>query len=272
MPRAVLLIADMEGICGVDALEPLQHTHGGYAAAARRMTQELAFVIGELRRQGTQQIRVVDSHRSGAPWNVDAAALGDVEFLVPDDSYEPAVFAGMDAVACVGMHAAAFTPGFAAHTVTVSPAWRVAGETISEAHLVRWLAAAQGVPLWFCSGDDVLRAQVGGAFVCTKTSAAIDRTTSHAWSDVAEAYRAVLAVPPAAVSEVPAGPIELRFRNAAQRDQAQPFHLEAHGPLSALVHGTTFRKAYTRALSVAEAVGEQDAASVTELFTRAWDR
>lgn len=273
MVRAVALIADLEGICGVDSLEALFHADAGYPRAARQMTDELVFVIERLRARGVEQVRVIDSHRSGAASNVDASRLpAGAELQVPEDSYGAAVFSGVDAVACVGMHAAALSPGFAAHTVTVSPAWRVGGQLVSEAHLVAWLAAEQGVPFWFCSGDDVLGHQLEGLpFVQAKVSASLAQTRSRPWAEVAAAYEAALAQAPRVVAP-PGKEIELQFREVRELEAAVNRVGLRTGLATATVEGPTFREAYRRALRVIEAAGavESEWKGVTELFLRPW--
>jgi D-amino peptidase len=97
----------------------------------------LAAIEG-LRAQGFTDVRVSDSHRSGrdAP-NVDAAALpsGCELRFESSDPYGGALLDGVSAVACIGMHAAGGTTGFAAHTVQAGVEWRLGGQRISETHL-----------------------------------------------------------------------------------------------------------------------------------------
>lgn len=216
--RTALLIADLEGVAGVDRLEALAFGSEHYPDACARMTKEVNAAIEGLVAQGFGHVRVSDSHRSGsgapnlAPGQLPDAA--ELRFVDPD-AYGGALLDGVDAIACVGMHAAGGTQGFAAHTVDLNTAWLVGGAPVSETELAFWLAAERGVPAVFASGDDVLGAALGARvpFVKTKTAAGVDRARSV--RDALAPIRAAAGLAPAAFGKPPPGPIVLRLKSGA---------------------------------------------------------
>ncbi len=221
--RTVLLVADLEGITGVDTLEALIVGAERYGAAARRMTEEVALVAQLLREAGVEHVRISDAHRSGAETNLDAALLPEgCSVHVTDSMYGGALLDDVEAVACVGMHASGISAGFGAHTVSVNTAWSLDGASINETQLARWLAAERGVPMWFSAGDQVLERELGGVvpFVRTKRSRSRAETTSRGLHLVHRAFRQVVRGPCAPVPKVPRAPLSIRFQREAEADAA----------------------------------------------------
>jgi D-amino peptidase len=205
--RRVLVVADLEGIAGVDQLEDLVVGAPGYPTARELLTAELRAAIEGFRAAGFEAIRISDSHRAGSSTaNVLADRLPDgIELVYQEDAYAPEVLDGVDAVACVGMHAAADTAGFAAHTLTFHCRFALGDRLLSESDIVLGLAAERGIPLIFVSGCDVLAASLPVPFVVTKTSAGLDRATSRDPAEVHAALRAAAAGAPVPATALAAG-------------------------------------------------------------------
>lgn len=219
--RRVLLIADLEGVTGVDTLSSLVFCDPGYPAAARRMTEEVAVVAEALLARGVEEVRISDAHRAGAGGsNLDASRLpaGCTVHLV-EDMYGGALLDDVEAVCAVGMHASGAAQGFAAHTVALHTAWSLGGQALSETHVARFLAAERGVPFWFSSGDQVLEAELPGLpFVRTKASRSRGETTSRPVDEVSAALRAVVATPLPPLVPVPDAPLVIRFQRLAEAE------------------------------------------------------
>ncbi len=160
--RIALLVIDLEGVAGVDALGALVAGSLLYPAACGALTKETAAAVEGLLEAGFDRVRVSDSHRAGAMrLNVDVGGLPEgTEVFWEEDAYSAELFEGVSAVACLGMHAAAGSQGFAAHTMDVHCGWGLGGRRLSETDIVFALAAEHGIPALFSSGDDVLEAQL----------------------------------------------------------------------------------------------------------------
>lgn len=221
--RRVLLIADLEGITGVEAIEDLVSGAPGYRAAAQRMTAEVAFVAAQLVSRGVESICVSDAHHSGAPSNLDATRLPSCcEVRVEDDMYAGALLDGVEAVVCVGMHASGASAGFGAHTVSLNTAWTLGSLALTETHLVWLLAAERGVPVWCSAGDDVLEQQLAGVMPFVRTKRAVSRgeARSRPLPEVQGRFGDVLGGGVAALPVVPRAPLRLRFQRVFEADAA----------------------------------------------------
>jgi D-amino peptidase len=252
--KTVLLIADLEGISGVESIEDLVVGAPGYPRAAQRMTDEVALVARLLRTRGVQRVRISDAHRSGAPSNLDPSALPEwCEVRVTDDLYGGALLEGVDAVACVGMHASGTSAGFGAHTVSLHTAWSLGGIELTETRVAQWLAAERGVPLWFSAGDDVLQAQLGDVpFVLTKRSRSRHQTTSLQADEVEAAFGKVLEATPVLASPTRA-PLDVRFQRVVEADAAEAAGAARLSPTTIRVEvQETFAAQYESALRFIE--------------------
>ncbi len=249
--RIALLIADLEGIANVDRLDALAFGGEGHPEACARMTVEVNAAIEGLVSQGFEHVRVSDSHRSGsgAP-NLSPGQLHDAAQLhfVDPDAYGGPLLAGVEAVACVGMHAAAGTRGFAAHTVQVHTAWLLGGQLLSETQLAFFLAADLGLRAVFAAGDDVLGRAVGSLspYVTTKRSAAIDSAASN--DCVPQLIRAAAATSPCTLQQAPAGPLTLRFKTRAQAAAAADAGAQRTSDFECTFTGSRFTDRYLAAL------------------------
>jgi D-amino peptidase len=247
----VLLIADLEGISGVDSLDALLEGAPGYEAAAAAMTREVALVAKRLEARGVESIVVSDAHRSGADTNLGALPA-TCEVRVEHDMYGGALLDDVEAICCVGMHAGGASEGFGAHTVSLNTEWRVGEQLLTETHVAQWLAAERGIPLLFSSGDQVLKAQLGPPipFVQTKVSSGRGETRSFPKAD----FAAVMTKAPAPLPKVPRAPLQLRFQTRAEADAAA----EAGGrritnTVLELEPRDTFQAQYDEALALIDA-------------------
>lgn len=269
MARTALLVADLEGITGVDTLEALAFGGPGHDAAREMMLREVNVCAAALVAAGYETVRVSDSHRSGsnAP-NLDEQRLHpaiELKFVGPD-MYGGPLLDGVAAVACVGMHAAAKTNGFAAHTVQTNSAFTIGGRAMSETDLCFWLAAEKKVPVLFTAGDDVLAASLTGVpAVVTKLTQAPHQTRSHDWAVVERLLRAACAGPAVPAPLAPEGPLEVRFKTKAQAKLAVKLPgLEQTSPFTFISKRSTFSGKYDAVLMACEA---SSAALADEVFS-----
>jgi D-amino peptidase len=223
--KTALLIADLEGIAGVDDARDLALGGAGHAAACARMTHEVRIVCDALLRNGWDAVRVSDSHRSGSETpNVNAADLPPGTTLHWDeDAYAPELFEGIEAVACLGMHAGGRTHGFGAHTVQVHAAWRCGFQPVDETGIVLALAREANARVLFVSGDQVLAQSVGKRAPFVLTKRAISVLTARSFPaevvdlSLARAATAEGQQPPLP----PKGPIAVSFKTSHRTVHAQ---------------------------------------------------
>lgn len=256
MPRELLLVVDLEGVAGVDSPAFMLAGTAEYQRARALLTDEINAAVEGLLAAGFSHVRVSDSHLSGSgEANVQVERLhGGATLHVLDDWYAQELYDGVDAVACLGMHAPAGAPGFAAHTVDLSSRWAVGGRLVSESDLVLGLAAQHGAGVVFVSGDDVLEAHLGPAapFVRTKTARSPVRAESISPAQSQALLRAAAQRPPVPAPPLPDGPLRLDFHLAGCAQAAARAGARRSGPLAVSVDGTT-RERYTRARRAAEA-------------------
>ncbi|HSP78068.1 MAG TPA: M55 family metallopeptidase, partial [Myxococcaceae bacterium] len=257
----VLLVVDLEGVAGVDSVEALVAGAPGYERARELLTAEVAAAVEGLLAAGSARVRVSDSHLAGTGEpNLLAGALPpEAEpCFFPEDAYAAHLFEGVEAVACLGMHAAAGSAGFGAHTVDVLGAWACGGRTLSEADLVLALAAEAGLPALFISGDDVLRDSLGGrvGYVCTKQALSPGRASSRAPEEVRTELARAAALPGRRVEPLPGVPLVLAFKSRRQAALAVEAGARRVDDYRVEVEGRTFRERYSRALEAAAAASQ----------------
>lgn len=256
----VLLVVDLEGIAGVDEVADLVAGSPGYTSARRRLTEEVLIVSRALEAAGFDHVRVSDSHicGSGEP-NVLADELDPfVELRMEEDPYGDEMFDHVDAVACLGMHAAAGTSGFAAHTVNLHSRWRQGERRLSETDLVMGLSAERGLPFLFATGDEVLAASMPPSvpFLVTKTwSQGAWRSVSRSelrlgLEGLARAGRGLVLPAPEP------RPIEIRFKSRWQADLADTGAVPRTGPFDFEVSAPSFRECYRMAWDLTERAAE----------------
>lgn len=255
--KRVLLIADLEGVAGVDSLEDLVFGSAGYPRARELLTEELSAAIEGFLAAGFDAVRVSDSHLcgSGEPNVLRERLHPAAELCFEEDACSPRLFEGVDAVACVGMHAAAGSGGFAAHTVDVVGAWEVAGRRLSESDIVLALAAEAGVPAVFVSGDDVLEASLAGrvGFVRTKQAEALAGAHSRSSEEVHAELRRAAQQPGRKVEPLPDAPLHLTFKSAWQADLAEETGARRLDRYRVALEGGSFRERYERGVRASAA-------------------
>ncbi len=250
--RRALLVIDLEGVAGVDTLGALVAGSLTYPAACAALTQETLAAVQGLLDAGFDEVRVSDSHRAGATrLNVDADALPEGTLVFwEEDAYSEALFEGVDAVACLGMHAAAGTTGFAAHTMDVHCGWSAGGRRLSETDIVYALAAERGVPALFSSGDDVLQASLKrgrAAFVVTKRAQGNRLSESRPPDEVTRALRQAARGTPVELRPLGQRPLRLAFKSRWQADLAAAQGARRTDARTVEVDGASFRARYDAA-------------------------
>ncbi|MGZ3461325.1 MAG: M55 family metallopeptidase, partial [Archangium sp.] len=268
--RRALLVVDLEGVAGVDTPGALLSGTAEYARARALLTAEVNAAVEGLLAGGFQRVRVSDSHQSGSGQsNLLHEALHPAAepCFLAEDAYAPLLFEGVEAVACVGMHAAAGPAGFGAHTVDLLGAWTCAGRALSEADLVLALAAEAGVPAVFVSGDDVLQTQLGGrvGYVRTKVALSVTRASSRAPEEVLPELTRAASRPGRAVEPLPDAPLVLTFKSGHQAALAARAGARRLDRYRVGVEGPGLRERYTRALRAASAASSVLAGAVADV-------
>jgi D-amino peptidase len=258
MTKTVLLVADLEGVAGVDDVDDLIAFSPSYPRARDLLTAEVAAAVTGLVAAGYDRVVVSDSHRAaaGRPNLVGAKLPPQAVVDYRADPYDPQLFVGVDALALVGMHAPAGSPGFAAHTVDVTSSWIAGDRVLSESEIIAGLAAEAGVPLVFAAGDDVLAAHLAGwPVVVTKHAL----STAASRSEDPEKVRALLAEAalraPVAAAPV-TGELLLRLRSRWQADAAEAAGAARLDGYAVRVPGGTFADRYRGAFALTRKVHE----------------
>jgi D-amino peptidase len=276
--RRALLVVDLEGVAGVDSPAALISGTAEYERSRVLLTAEVNAAIQGLLAAGFQRVRVSDSHLCGSgESNLLPEALHPAAepCFLAEDAYAPSFFEDVQAVACLGMHAAAGSAGFAAHTVDPLGAWTCAGRALSEADLVLALAAETGLPAVFVSGDDVLQVSLAGrvGYVRTKVAHSVTQSLSRAPEEVLAELTRAAALPARPVEPLPAAPLILTFKSGHQASLAAEAGARRLDLYRVEVEGSSFRERYTRALCAASAASAVLADAVADVpgspdFTR----
>lgn len=212
-----LLLTDLEGVAGVDSLADLLEGSPGFPRAQQLLGDEIAAAVGGLRAgaTGAGEIVVSDSHRGGPSPTVLAAALPPgVSLHRSDDAYDARLFAGVGAVACLGMHAA--ERGFVPHTFDVTCMWELDGRPVSESDLVLGLAAELGVPGVFVAGEESVTAP-GIPLLPTKAARSAIAARSRDPAAICAGLAEIAREPPRALPRLE-GALAIRFRSAWMAD------------------------------------------------------
>ncbi|EPX57998.1 D-aminopeptidase dipeptide-binding protein DppA [Cystobacter fuscus DSM 2262] len=255
--RGAWLVVDVVGVAGVDTLGALLPGAPGAAQARAWMMAEVNAAVEGLLSAGFERVWVSDASCSTVPFPGGEALHPGAEPCSGEDPFAPSWLEDVQAVACVGMHAAAGTGGFGAHTGGPLCVWTCAGRTLSEAELVLALAAEAGVPAVFVSGDDVLRAGLEGrvGYVCTKTAVSTERAVSRAPEEVHEELRRAAARPGQDQTPLPDAPLVLCFKSGHQATLAERTGARRLDAYRVEVSGRTFRERYTHARRAVAAAG-----------------
>jgi D-amino peptidase len=154
----VYISVDMEGICGVVAVEQTTPGNPEYVAAKKWMADDANAAIDGAFRAGASEVVVNDSH--GSQRNIDPGDLNPKAVLISGAPKPQSMMQGIDetynAVLFVGYHAGAGTQDAVLdHTISgsVVQSIKVNGVELPELGLNAAIAGAYGVPVVFISGD-----------------------------------------------------------------------------------------------------------------------
>jgi D-amino peptidase len=154
----IFISADMEGISTVTTREDTERGKPDYPFHARQMSLEVAAACEGAVKAGAEEIYVKDAHDEAL--NIDANLLPKCAKLIRGWSGHPygmveGIDANFDACMFVGYHSAAGSRGNPlSHTIshknfTVT----MNGSPVSEFMIYSYVAALEGVPAVFLSGD-----------------------------------------------------------------------------------------------------------------------
>jgi D-amino peptidase len=147
-----IIVADIEGVTGVTTYE--QAEKSDYAKAM--LMHDLQGIIRGIKSAGAHEIILYDMHTDGR--NINLAELsGDISVIV-GKPINPKVYksagTGIDGLFLAGLHAMASTKTLLAHSYLREYERIVLnGEETGEIGVEAALAADQGIPLLFMSGD-----------------------------------------------------------------------------------------------------------------------
>lgn len=160
--RHILILADIEGSSGCGSYRASSFLTRPWAHACAAMSRDVDAVVKALFDAGVERVTVKDFHRTGynlLPEMIDrraAVVCGYRQGPVPGIG-DPG---NADGVMMLGMHAAAGTRGFIAHTLTSRLAsLMVNGRPLAEVELFAAALAPFGIPAIFFSGCPVACAQ-----------------------------------------------------------------------------------------------------------------
>jgi D-amino peptidase len=185
----LLIVADMEGVSGIDSYEQTHQRHPSYQHGVRLLCQEINVIARAAFETGAQSVSVMDLHGGGG--NLDPELLDDRVPIVPED-----LSPGYDLAFLVGFHPMAGDPtGFISHTMTHGVALAVNGSQIGELALFGWWLGEHGVPIGLISGDRAATAEANRFFPDTPT---LSVKQAESWSratcvPVEQAYEALSA-------------------------------------------------------------------------------
>ena len=153
--RHILVLADIEGSSGCGSYRASSFLTHPWASACMAMAKDVDAVVRALFTAGVPEVTVKDFHRTAynlLPERIDGRArivCGYRRGPVPGLGTP----GGADAVMMLGMHAAAGTNGFLAHTLTSRlAALEVNGRPLAEVELFAASLAPYGIPAIFFSG------------------------------------------------------------------------------------------------------------------------
>jgi D-amino peptidase len=162
----VMILADMEGVCGIQSWEHVGGSTPRYEEGRRLYTEEINAAVRGCKKGGATEIVVVDGHggsyeggKGFMSWIPDRLER-DAEYVmghVYGRYVGPYERGECDAVLFVGAHAMAGTPdGVLCHTIS-GETWHQAsinGRPVNESGMMAAIAGSFGVPAVFASGDE----------------------------------------------------------------------------------------------------------------------
>lgn len=257
-----LLVTDLEGVHGADAVDSLIGGETAWQHARLRATHEVNLAIVGLSKQGFTEFIVSDSHRNGTeePNLVLSALDPRARHDFRDDAFDRNLFSGVSAVAALGMHAAGGVAGFISHALDVGLAWELDGRFVSETDFLLDLCAAAMTPFLFVTGDDTLVRSLPPGTASVTTKRVITSTTAQSLplQEVEEALLHAALAPPRPAAPLPDGPLRLHVKSKSFELPDLPF-LERESDFTVIVRGDSARERYAHALIAVSAASSSTA-------------
>ncbi|MGD8294288.1 MAG: M55 family metallopeptidase [Desulfobacterales bacterium] len=234
----VLIITDIEGSSGCWDRRASSFLTQEWARACLEMTRDVDAVVQALFNAGVERVLIKDFHRTGynlLPEQIDARA-GVIQGYLAGPVPGLGDPTGVEGILFMGMHAAAGTGGFLAHTLTSRIArLEVNGRPFSEVELFAACLAPFNLRPLFYTGCPIACGQAAGA-IENIIVYPIDKAVGQRCFDIRE-WRSTLAKAAAAslanrqtVPYRPAGPfrvlVQMRDGYAAARKIAERWKLE----------------------------------------------
>ena len=143
----VLIIADMEGVSGIEVAEACSRRQPEYAAGVRMLAGEVNVLAWASFEAGARTVSVIDWHAGGG--NLSAELLDERVPVIEED-----LTVGYDVVLLSGFHPMRGDPkGFISHTMYGGITVEVDGRQVGELWLLSRWAGMHGVPVALASGD-----------------------------------------------------------------------------------------------------------------------
>ena len=143
----VLVIADMEGISGIETVDACAPGHPEYPGGQERLAAEVNVLAEAAFAAGASSVSVIDWHAGGG--NIEAHALDARVRIVAED-----LSSGYDVAFLIGFHAMAGTrPAFISHTMFRGLALEIDGRATGELGLLSRWAGEWGLPVALVAGD-----------------------------------------------------------------------------------------------------------------------
>lgn len=204
----VFILTDLEGIAGVDSIDFMDRQGVLYQKARNLLTEELIFAGEVCREMGADNIYFLDGHGGGGnihpeliPGWLRQCSLGTWQQLLRDGA--------IDCQIELGTHArAGTTGGFLDHTLSSKTVYshKINGIEYGELGLHALLCGNYGVPIVFCSGDEVACHQakeyIPGIFTTPVKHAKV-RNTAATYPDARQRLRSGITAALAHYQEIP---------------------------------------------------------------------
>jgi D-amino peptidase len=186
----VLIIADMEGVIGIDVRNACNPREPEYERGRQLLADEVNLVAAAAREAGATSVSVIDWHAGGG--NLTAELLQGVDIVAEDFGPD------YDVVLLTGFHAmAGAQDAFIPHTMNQITTLEVNGTLWGEtAILSRW-AGDHGVPVALVSGDDAAISEAAALLpetsaVSVKTAISPDQADCLPINEASETLRAAV--------------------------------------------------------------------------------
>jgi D-amino peptidase len=154
----LLIVADMEGITGIERYEQCVRGHESYRDGVELLCAEITVIAGVARSRGARSVSVIDWHGGGG--NIDPSLLAEGVEVVPED-----LSTGYDVAMLVGFHPmAGDDQGFISHTMRQGLAVEVAGQQVGELSLLAWWLGEHDIPIGLITGDRAATAEADRFF------------------------------------------------------------------------------------------------------------